>query len=56
MQVPRLLWMSTDVTDTSQPMIFARLVDEDFGIHQDLFNINPLTDGTNEKVLTDMKL
>jgi len=37
-------------------MIFARLVDEDFGIHQDLFNINPLTDGTNEKVLTDMKL
>ena len=37
---------STDVTDISQPLIFARIVDEDFGVHEELLTIHPLKGGT----------
>ena len=37
---------SIDVTDISQLMIFARLVDENFNVYEELLTLHPLTDGT----------
>ncbi|XP_076825093.1 protein FAM200A-like [Clavelina lepadiformis] len=37
---------STDVSDISQLLIFARIVDEDFLVHEELLEIHPLSGGT----------
>ena len=39
---------SVDVTDISELMIFARLVNENFNFQEELLAIHPLTDATNE--------
>ena len=36
---------SVDVTDVSQLMIFARLVDESFEVQEELLTLHPLTGG-----------
>ena len=36
---------SVDVTDVSQLMIFARLVDESFEVKEELLTLHPLTGG-----------
>ena len=40
------LYESIDVTDISQLIIFAQLVDENFNVYEDLLTLQPLTDGT----------
>ena len=44
---------SIDVTDISQLIIFARLEDENFDVHEKLLSLYPLTGG--QKVLIYMK-